>query len=48
MCDDCKLNSARKLHARECELFQSKQVKFQNLPTAHQACLQLDCITPLR
>lgn len=48
MCDDCKLNSKRKLHATECELFQSRRVKFQNLPTAHQICLQLDCITPLR
>lgn len=48
LCDDCKLNSSRQLHARECELFQSKRVKFQHLPTAHHVCLQLDCITPLR
>lgn len=48
MCDECKLNSSRKLHARECELFQSNRVKFQNLPTANHVCLQLDCITPLR
>lgn len=48
MCDDCKLNSDRKYHSRECELFQANKVKFQNLPTPNHDCLQLDCITPLR
>lgn len=48
MCDDCKLNSSRKYHSKECELFQQNKIKFQNLPTPHHVCLQLDCITPLR
>lgn len=48
MCDDCKLNSNRKHHSKECELFIQNKVKFHNLVTPHQICLQLDCITPLR
>lgn len=48
MCDDCKLNSNRKIHEKECELFVQNKVKFHNLVTPHQMCLQLDCITPLR
>lgn len=48
MCDDCKLNSTRKYHGKECELFQQNKVKFFDLVTPHQNCLQLDCITPLR
>ncbi|XP_031629663.1 SET domain-containing protein SmydA-8-like isoform X2 [Contarinia nasturtii] len=48
MCDECKLNSSRKNHSKECELFVQNKVKFHNLSTPHQICLQLDCITPLR
>lgn len=48
LCDDCKLNSPRKNHSIECAEFVKNNVKFQNLPTANQICLQLDCITPLR
>lgn len=48
MCEDCRLNSTKKYHSKECELFVANKVKFQNLPASHQECLQLDCITPLR
>lgn len=48
MCDDCKLNSPRTHHAKECELFVQNKVKYQNLVTLAQVCLQMDCITPLR
>lgn len=48
LCEDCKLNSTRKYHSKECELFRENKVIFQNLPTANHECLQLDCITPLR
>lgn len=48
MCVDCKLNSTRKHHSKECEIFQQNKVKFHNLVTPHQICLQLNCISPLR
>lgn len=48
MCEDCKLNSTRKYHGKECELFQKNKVKFFDLVTPHQNCLQLECIAPLR
>lgn len=48
MCDDCKLNSTRKFHEKECEIFQQNKVKFYDLVTPHQNCLQLECITALR
>lgn len=48
MCDDCKLNSTRKHHEKECEVFQQNKVKFYDLVTPYQNCLQLECITALR
>lgn len=48
MCDDCKLNSTRKFHEKECEIFQQNRVKFYDLVTPHQNCLQLECIMALR
>lgn len=48
MCDDCKLNSTRKYHQKECDLFVENKVKFFDLVSPHQICMQLDCITPLR
>lgn len=48
MCEDCKLNSDRKYHSKECAIFVENKVKFHNLSTPQQECLQLECITPLR
>lgn len=48
MCDDCKLNSSRTNHTKECELFVQNKIKYQNLVTLTQVCMQMDCITPLR
>lgn len=48
LCEECRKNANRKYHRLECEVFTKNRVKFQNLPTADQPCLQLDCITPLR
>lgn len=48
MCDDCKLNSTRKYHEKECAIFDQNKVKFFDLVTPHQICMQLDFITPLR
>lgn len=48
MCDDCKLNSTRKHHEKECEIFEQNKVKFYALASPHQNCLQLECIMALR
>lgn len=48
LCQDCKLNSNRKHHLKECALFVENKVKYHDLPTPQQECLQLECITPLR
>lgn len=48
MCDDCKLNSSRKYHEKECAHFVQNNVRFYNMVTPHQVCLQMDCIAPLR
>lgn len=48
LCEDCRVNSTRKFHGKECELFVQHKVRFQSLKSVAQICLQMDCITPLR
>lgn len=48
LCEECQKNLNLKYHCLECEVFTKNKVRFQNLPSADQLCLQLDCITPLR
>lgn len=48
LCESCKVNTTLPNHSGECEIFQQNKVKFFNLPTPHEECLQLECITPLR
>lgn len=45
LCVNCVDNS---LHRRECKLFVENKVIFHDFPSCEEACMQLDCITPLR
>lgn len=45
LCTDCKDND---LHRKECKLFVENKVIFHAFPSFDSACMQLDCITPLR
>lgn len=36
------------LHRKECQLFVKNKVIFHDFPDSENACMQLDCITPLR
>lgn len=47
LCDRCQLIVDDTHHAVECEIFVENKVKFQSFPST-DACMQLDCITPLR
>lgn len=37
-----------KWHEKECNLFVTNKVVFQNVTSSESICMQLDCITPLR
>uniref|UniRef100_A0A336KMW1 CSON012778 protein n=1 Tax=Culicoides sonorensis TaxID=179676 RepID=A0A336KMW1_CULSO len=46
LCDYCANNV--NVHTQECEIFVKNNAKFFGAIDQHNACLQLDCITPLR
>ncbi|KAL1398667.1 hypothetical protein pipiens_008785 [Culex pipiens pipiens] len=49
LCEECGAEiEASVYHKAECELFAKHGVKFQNVEDSSEACVQLDCITPLR
>lgn len=45
LCADCADNI---LHRKECTVFVENKVIFHDFPSYELACMQLDCITPLR
>lgn len=45
LCESC---IGHNFHNKECKLFVEKKVIFQDFPSYEDACMQLDCITPLR
>lgn len=47
LCDYCSTNPSAHL-TLECEIFVKSNAKFYGAIDQHNACLQLDCITPLR
>lgn len=47
LCDYCSTNPSAHL-TLECEIFVKSSAKFYGAIDQHNACLQLDCITPLR
>lgn len=49
LCEKCGAEiEASVYHKAECELFAKHGSKFQNVEDSSEACVQLDCITPLR
>lgn len=48
LCAKCDSIVDETHHAAECVVFIEHKVKFQNFPSTTDACMQLDCITPLR
>lgn len=45
LCENC---IGHNLHRKECEIFVKNKMIFQDFPSFEEACMQLDCITPLR
>lgn len=45
LCENCVDND---LHRNECNLFVKNNVIFHDFSSCEDACMQLDCITPLR
>lgn len=48
LCEKCAESLDDSHHAAECRVFVANKVQFQSFPFVDAACMQLDCITPLR